>query len=387
MVDTSRKSGIGKPLILPTVYPGRLLVIDDCRYDLGFVSKGMSARGHHVAAVESGEAGLKLLEDEEFDLVLLDGRLPTYDGLELLRLIRAKKSKLTLPIIMTTGLDQPDAVVEALHAGANDYVTKPLDLNIVSARVDTQLSILRLLRQQEEFLAFATHDLRTPLSVILGYTSVFTMWKNSGKLEMEDVVALINSLQKSASFMSEIVNDFVDFHALQAGSIKLKEEEVDVVELLDFVASSTSDLAEKKAISLQVEELDEPISITCDRTRIAQVLQNFVGNAIKFCGDGCTILVRAIPNEHSIRVEVVDDGPGILDDEMKDLFKKFARLAARPTGGEKSSGLGLSICKQLVELHGGSIGADNNAGRGATFWFCLPRTRDQDAQDPKCRGP
>jgi len=373
MADANKGNGAGKHSPIASPNPGRLLVVDDFRYDLEFLSRGMIQRGHEVVMAESGEEALDRIADTEFDLVLLDGRLPTFDGIELLNLIRKRKGPLQLPIIMTTGWDQAEMVVRALDAGANDYVTKPLDLNIVSARVNTQLALLNLLRQQEEFLAFASHDLRTPLSVIMGYTSIFKLKQEQGILDIDELATVFTALHRTASFMNEIVNDFVDFHALQGGNVRLRRERVDVAELLTLTQESTNELARRKGIALEVHPPAQPVRIHCDETRVAQILQNLVGNAIKFCTDGCTVEVKAAEEEHVVRFEVIDDGPGIQHDQRHDLFKKFARLAAEPTGGEKSSGLGLSICKQLVELHGGKIGAEENDKFGATFWFTIPK--------------
>ena len=352
--------------------PGRLLIVDDSRYDLKFLTKGLRARGHEVITATTGEECLKRLEESEIDLVLLDGRLPTFDGLEVLKIIREGKSRIRLPVIMTTGWDQPDMMVEALRAGANDYVTKPLDLNIVAARVDTQLVLLRLLQQREEFLAFATHDLRTPLSVIMGHTSVLKLKRDAGSLEAEDVASSIDGLHQTAAFMAEIVTDFVDFHELQGGSISLNHEDVPVGELVEYSAGLIRELADRKSISMKVEVDSSATTVPCDRRRIVQVLQNLAGNAIKFCKPGCVVLLRAIAKESCVRFEVTDDGPGIRKDQMKLLFAKFSRLSSEPTAGEASSGLGLTISKQLVQLHGGTIGAENNPNGGATFWFTLP---------------
>jgi signal transduction histidine kinase len=352
---------------------GRLLIVDDSRYDLKFLSKGMRARGHEIVTAATGEEGLLRLSEADFDLVLLDGRLPTLDGLEVLKLIRQLKSRLQLPVIMTTGWDHPESMVEALRSGANDYVTKPLDLNIVAARVETQLVLLRLLHQREEFLAFATHDLRTPLSVIMGYTSVLKMKHDAGSLVEADVASSIDGLHKTAAHMAGIVTDFVDFHALQAGGITLSLEEVDIGELVGYSADLIRELADDKSITLKIEVIPTGATVECDKRRIVQVLQNLAGNAIKFCKPGCQVLIRAVANEDHVRIEVRDDGPGIRPDQKKLLFTKFAQLSAEPTAGETSSGLGLSLSKQLVQLHGGTIGAEDNPEGGATFWFTLPK--------------
>jgi signal transduction histidine kinase len=118
-------------------------------------------------------------------------------------------------------------------------------------------------------------------------------------------------------------------------------------------------------------ETDLPV-IRADDFRITQVLENLVGNAIKFCPRGARITVATRRDGDGLRCEVADTGPGIPEDELEQLFVEYANLSNRPTGSESSTGLGLSICKELVTLHGGEIGARNNPGGGAIFWFSLP---------------
>ena len=112
--------------------------------------------------------------------------------------------------------------------------------------------------------------------------------------------------------------------------------------------------------------------MNADKSRLNQVLENFISNAIKFSPQGEQVTVCTRKTESGVLVEVRDSGPGITDEDMKKLFVKYAKLSNMPTGGEKSSGLGLAICKKVVELQGGKTGARNNPEGGATFWFELP---------------
>jgi signal transduction histidine kinase len=118
-----------------------------------------------------------------------------------------------------------------------------------------------------------------------------------------------------------------------------------------------------------------------DETRLAQVIQNLVGNAIKFCPADTTVIVRSCIQGDSVIFEVCDSGPGLTEADLAKVFMKYARLSNKPTGGEKSSGLGLAICKHLVALQEGTIGVHNNPDRGATFWFSLPITSEIASQE------
>jgi len=119
--------------------------------------------------------------------------------------------------------------------------------------------------------------------------------------------------------------------------------------------------------------------IDLDPGRIEQVIENFVNNAIKFSFPGTRATVRTVSNEDgAVQFEVNDGGPGLKEEDMDKLFMKYARLSNKPTGGEVSTGLGLAICKRLVDLHGGEIGARNREPVGATFWFTFPSRQEAD---------
>jgi len=133
-----------------------------------------------------------------------------------------------------------------------------------------------------------------------------------------------------------------------------------------------SEYAKGKDMTLGLKFLSDLPLIVADETRIMQVLDNFIGNAIKFCPTKSRIVVTTKNDGAWLVCEISDDGPGIADEDMDNLFVVYGKIQNRPTGKEKSSGLGLAICKELILLHDGEVGADNNPGGGARFWFRLP---------------
>ena len=172
--------------------------------------------------------------------------------------------------------------------------------------------------------------------------------------------------------MQKIIEDFLDFQALEDGQIKLTLEAVDLNELARDVLERNADYAAKKRITPHLDLERGSLLVNADKSRLNQVLENFVGNAIKFSPPGEQVTVCTRKTESGVLVEVRDSGPGLTDEDMKKLFVKYAKLSNKPTGGEKSSGLGLAICKKVIEIQGGKTGARNNPGGGATFWFELP---------------
>jgi signal transduction histidine kinase len=172
--------------------------------------------------------------------------------------------------------------------------------------------------------------------------------------------------------MQSIANDFLDLQAIRTGTIKLEKKPVNLNEVVDSVVTQYQAYAKDKEVSLRLDLESQVPEVTADPDRLTQIISNLVSNAIKFSPEGASVGVRTRISEKQLFFEVVDTGPGIPEDEIPLLFKEFSRLSNKPTGGEKSSGVGLSIAQQLIELHGGKIGVRSRVGKGSLFWFTLP---------------
>ncbi len=352
---------------------GRILVVDDSRSNNTVLDALLTHEGHEVATASDGRQGLLLLNEGDYDLLLLDVMMPGLNGFEVLERVRRDYSPLQLPVIMLTAIDDPSALVRAFELGANDYVTKPIDHDVVMARVNTQLHLRALTRLKDSFLGIASHDLKKPVMLIRDIAETLSEDLVEGKpLEAADLEAL-QLVVRSSHYMSGIIQGFLDMQALEEGRLRLSREPFDLNAMLRRQMEGSLHAAERKGIALRCELQEVLPPLNGDDQRIAQVVDNLVGNAIKFCRPGDAIVVRSGIEGGHLRVAVCDSGPGVPEHERQRLFTRFARLSPKPTGGELSTGFGLSVCRQLVEMHHGRIGADDNPdGQGICFWFELP---------------
>ncbi len=172
-------------------------------------------------------------------------------------------------------------------------------------------------------------------------------------------------------FQDWLFEDSLDVTQIESGKLELITQEIPAQTYLEEIAERHDKLAEYKHTHVVLEPVAKG-KICADKLRLRQVLDNLISNAVKFSPENTTIKVHAIHKEKTWRIEVIDQGPGINEKDRLRLFKDFARLSAQPTAGEKSTGLGLAICKRIIEAHGGQIGVESKSGRGATFWFTLP---------------
>ncbi len=352
--------------------PARVLIVDDAPGVSEVLGMKLEREGYVAVVAASAERASKLLEVDEFDVILLDIRLPDGSGFELLTRLRQRRSLLDTPIIVISGLDQTSDVVAALQDGANDYVTKPFDLAVVFARIRTQLALKRLKEANDRFLHVAGHDLKKPLVSMLDTARQLRMDFPVETPMTENGQAALTALIESGQFMQHIIADLLELRALRDRRMRVQKLQADLGAIVRQAVARNTPYAKSKDIELQMEfERDMP-NIQADDTRIMQVLENLISNAIKFSPPGGTVMVRTSHDGEWISCEVSDTGPGIPKKEMGSLFKEYVRLSSPATGGEQAAGLGLAISFELVLLHDGEIGARNNPDRGATFWFRLP---------------
>jgi signal transduction histidine kinase len=351
-----------------------LLVVDDNEMNRDMLSRRLKREGYNVVVAVDGAQTLELIQAQPFDLILLDVEMPGLSGFEVLQIIRQKHSLAELPVIMATARDASGDVIAGFKFGANDYVTKPIDFPVLLVRIQTHLQLKTLTQLKDEFLQMASHDLKNPLGNVLMSTYVLLQVVTPGKVMTEDMYETLGLITKQGKTMQRIITDFLDFQAMQDGHLKLDLKAVGLNAIAQQVAEENGEYAQSKSIEIQLSLEEQLPVVMADAARVGQVVQNFLGNAIKFCPPGATVVVSTCLQENSAILEVCDSGPGLTASDLEKAFSKYARLSNKPTGGEKSSGLGLAICKQVIELHKGTISVRNNPNRGATFSFSLPLT-------------
>jgi signal transduction histidine kinase len=352
---------------------GRILVVDDNDLNVEMLCMRLRRSGYEPHGVLSGRAALDALGRDAYDLVVLDIMMPEMDGIEVLGEIRKRYSLTELPVIMATAKTESADMVKAFEAGANDYVTKPIDLWVLLARIRTHLQLRRLVREKDEFLAIASHDLKNPLNNIYGYAKLLQTMGKLGEPMSDEMRDMLERIVRQSQVMLRIIVDYLDLHALEEGQLTLAREPVDLNQLVEECVKEHYGAAAQKELTIEFAPLAGPAIVNVDADRIHQVLHNLFSNALKFSSRGTTLQARVErPAADTVKFSVRDGGPGLTPDDLRLVFQKFSRLSARATGGEKSSSIGLSIARRLVDMHGGTIGCENHPEGGAVFWFVLP---------------
>lgn len=235
-------------------------------------------------------------------------------------------------------------------------------------------ALVRFNKARDTFVSMAAHDLRSPLSFIQTASDVLA--EQETRMGPEETHKLAVSIGRQAQHMQALIADLLDFMQIETGNLKLELTEVNLQVFLDEVVYVQSRSAAPKGTRVLLAPVPAGY-LVADQERLRQVLNNLISNAVKFSPPGSTVWVRAERVAASWRVAVQDEGPGILEEERGRLFQSFVRLSSRPTGGEKSTGLGLAVSRRLVEAHQGQIGVEPAGERGSVFWFTLPEGKGQ----------
>ncbi|MDZ7659293.1 HAMP domain-containing sensor histidine kinase [Fodinibius sp.] len=231
----------------------------------------------------------------------------------------------------------------------------------------------RINELKNQMLGMAAHDLRNPLTLIQNYSNFLIEDHEEQDIFTDDQFQLVKEMKQSSEYMVQIIENMLDISAIESGSINLDKKDEDIGKLIERIVSLNRPTANKKDISLVTKVPDIPITKEIDAHKFQQVLDNLVSNAIKYSQSQTEVEVGISEKAGSaITIYIEDEGQGIPEDELEDLFVPFAKISSEPTAGEKSTGLGLAIAKKIVEAHGGDIQVESEVGVGSTFFVNIP---------------
>ncbi|MGF1498190.1 MAG: response regulator [Elainellaceae cyanobacterium] len=363
--------------------PPRILVVDDDPSAFQVVRALLAQADYSLSYAETGQQALDTLESVHPDLILLDLMMPGLDGLEVCRRIKTNPHWEHLPIIVVTALDTKEDLARSLEAGADDFITKPLDGLELRSRVRSMLRIKRqydvlqaTLKLREDMSNMVVHDLRNPVAaILLSSQLVLAQEQPQGR-----VLQRLEMIQSAAKSLNSRINDLLVMAKLEANRIVLNRVELDLCALATTVISDFQDSARAKSIQIYTECPPQSENwVRADASLLYRLLDNLLSNAIKFSPPGSTILTRIafIPDfdgesqdGQRVQIQVIDEGPGVREELKQEIFGLFE--IGETIRETNQIGLGLTFCKQVAEAHGGRIMVTDNQPRGAVFTVELP---------------
>jgi len=373
----------------------KLLVVDDDELDRMAIRRALR-RAKIEADVDERTSALAALEavqsgDAEYDCIVLDYRLPGATGMDVLTMLG--NAGVRVPVVCLTGHGDEELAVEAMKAGAADYLNKArlspdrLERSIRYAiaihRAETERQSL-LEREQrareqaqaanrakDEFLATLSHELRTPLNAILGFSDILG-GEYFGKLENNRQREYVGLIRQSGAHLLSVVNTMLDMSKIEAGRYELMLESFPIEDSIAACEAMLALQAKEKGLTLTSRVQRGLGEIVADQRALQQILINLVGNAIKFTDAGGAVTVDAALADGMLKLSVGDTGIGIASERLASLGQPFVQIQNDYTRRYAGTGLGLSLVKGLVALHGGSFSIASAPGEGTVITILIP---------------
>ena len=355
----------------------KCLVVDAHEVTLAALGSALQGADREVFTATTASQAMDLSREHDFAFVLLDAQIPTLDGFTLAELMRGTERSSATPIVfMTTdGPNDPLPAFRGFDAAAVDVLFKPV--NAQSLRQKASLffelyrqkqELARTLRAREDVLAIVSHDLRTPLSVV--HTTAAMLLNPKYQFTPQQVREQHERIKRNVELMNRMIGDLLDMANLRAGKLSIDPRPIVINDVLREAMTAHEALARDKGVILACEPGRESLVAHADRARLLQLLQNLLGNAIKFCKAGDRVGISSRMRGDSAQIEIADTGPGISPDDLPHIFDPY--YSASDKHKKTGTGLGLYISKGIVEAHGGQIRCTSEAGLGSTFTITLP---------------
>lgn len=382
-----------------------LLIIDD-EPDILKALRRQFRHEYSIHIANSAAEGYEIMTQVPIHVIISDQRMPGMSGVEFF-----DRTKLEFPDairLLLTGHADIQSVIAAINDGnVFRYIAKPWDpdeiativreaftkyrMIVENRRLLAQLQeanqflesrvkertaelkaanadLQRLNREKDVVMGMVAHDLRGPI----GSIQMCAEFLRDLPPDSEEHGPFIAMIEDTARNAVHLINDLLDIAAIEAGHLVIERQVVDVEALMARISHLNRFVGNHKGIGLAVEVAPSLPKARLDPRRLEQVLNNLLSNAFKFSHVNTTVRLRVWRQEHDLLVSVTDEGQGIAPGEIASLFKSFQRTSTRPTADEHSTGLGLAICKRIIELHGGDIIVASVLGRGTTFTAQLP---------------
>ena len=375
-----------------------LLIVDDKPENIVALEALLDQHDINIITTTSPNEALRICWEKDIAIALVDVQMPGMNGFELVEILKNNSRTQEIMVIFVTAISlEAKYAIKGLNVGAIDYLYKPLDPYITSAKVDSFIQLVRSQREikqknlqlesfqaelikakneaeqskkaKENFMANMSHEIRTPINGIIGLVHLL----NESKLD-DDQKEMLSLLQVSSESLLGVINDILDISKIEAGKFRINYAETDIHLLIKQATNLLNIRAKEKNLDL-ILDIDEnlPNIIIADSLRLNQIFMNLLSNAIKFTTEGTiTFKVEVLDkksNTAQIKFSIIDTGIGISPANQDKIFDKFEQVEEHSISQHGGTGLGLSIVKKLVELKGGSLELESKEGVGSTFSF------------------
>ncbi|SFA49386.1 His Kinase A (phospho-acceptor) domain-containing protein [Pedobacter suwonensis] len=370
-----------------------ILIVDDRPENLISLQKVLQAHNFEVDTASSGEEALKKVLKNNYVLIILDVQMPDMDGFEVAEAISGfSKAKDTAIIFLSAVNTELKFITKGYLSGGLDYITKPVDINVLLLKIKTFYRIYeqnrklnevqeKLLEEiefrkqaehkKDEFISIASHELKTPLTSVKGYIQLLQR-----SLKRDDKAVAQNHLEKASiqlEKLNELIVDLLDISKIESGKMKFNMKPF----CADNMVNNAIEMLQQSNPDFKISKLGQTDEmIFGDEMRLEQVVINFITNAIKYAPGTDQVNVTVNIKDEKLYVAVKDFGIGISKEQQQKIFDKFYRVEEN-SNRFNGLGIGLYICSEIINRHGGTIGVNSVPDEGSEFYFIIPTTEEE----------
>ena len=378
-----------------------ILIVDDIGENLQVLGNILSKEGFDTSFASNGKLALSVIEETLPDLILLDIAMPVMDGFEVCRILKSSERTREIPIIFLTAKTEVDNMVHGFSLGADDYVTKPFNTLELLARVKAHIELKKskdtILEQNKElsnlvnqlsksneelnklnaskdkYFSIIAHDLKGPVGNLNSFLNFMT--DQSDKISKEEFQKDLILLQSSSKKIKDLLENLLTWSRSQRGDIQYNPDNFDLQRLIQSNMLLFESSVNNKKISL-LNKVQSGIAGYFDYEMIKTVFRNLISNAIKYTNTNGSITISSREVDTFIEITIEDTGTGMNYSMSQNLFRiDVKHFSTDGTNGEKGTGLGLILCKEFIDKHGGKIWVESEEGKGSKFKFTIPKSK------------
>lgn len=361
-----------------------ILVVDDEQTYLASITETLREKNFKILQALNGSMGIKVTKQFMPDIIIADWEMPEMSGLQMIQHLKSDETTKDIPIIMCTGkMTTSENLDTALEAGACDYIRKPIDPIELTARINSALhlsgafkkineqngELLQLNSTKDKFFSLIAHDLKSPFQGLIGYSELLS--SDYDALSDKDRKEFINNIAELSKNAYKLLDNLLTWSRMQQGKMKFNPKNISLPSELYPTFSLLKQTALNKKIELDIC-IDDSTIVYADVEMLSIIIRNLVSNSIKFTHPGGKISISAIKLENKLQLSVHDTGVGIKKENLGKIFDLNSNESTIGTANETGTGLGLILCKEMLEKHGGTISVESEPGSGSTFSFELP---------------
>jgi two-component system, sensor histidine kinase and response regulator len=366
------------------------LIVDDNPNNIKVLAIILTPFNYKIVIATDGAGAVEMVDRVRPDLILLDIMMPIMDGYEACKIIKSKKENVNIPVLFLSALDEKESIVEGFEAGGVDYITKPFNKEELLSRIRTHLE-LKLTRDEieksnnhltdlnsmkDKILSVIGHDLRDPVSSL---KMTLDYLEQANLKSCDDFMNYIEIMSFTVNEVFSLLENLLGWAKSQSGNVVVNPEIINLSELIQSVYRLQRSSIQNKKILFE-NLVDQDIFVFADFNSIYTVIRNLISNAIKFTPVEGSIFLEAETRESTVLLKIRDTGVGIPSENLSKLFDSKKHFTTYGTNNESGSGLGLVLCKNYVEMNGGTIDVESEVNKGTTFFIALPLHETPDLQ-------